>query len=282
MKITKPFTGIIAFVLVLMAMALGHTGMIIMEKVFGQEYIYHAAVILGFIGLGLLIWGIIIKNSNIATLLGLFGGLFIWTAWIEFAFVFFAHKLQIAPLMENGEVVTKPEYLIMPSTIGFWAVFMIYYFFGTKTGCTFFTWFQKRLRITNPKQVKPVERNVAMTTFMEIIMLLWTFYLLLLFVYDKSFAGDTSIFAHIVAYGSLLWSLYLFKNLLQKSNMGYALRYALPTVIIFWNFVEILGRWNVFKEIWVHPFDYKLEMSIIALVAILLLIIIYIEQKRKK
>ncbi len=282
MKIKKPFVGIIAFVVILMSMALGHTAMIIMEKVLGHSYVYHAAIILGFVGLAFLIWGMIIKDNNKATLLGLFAGLFIWTGWIEFAFVYFANTLQVPPLMEDGEIVTKAEYLIMPSTIGLWAVFMIYYFFGTKTGCTFFTWFQKRLKIANPQKMQPAISNVAMTTFMELIMILWTFYLLLLFVYDKSFAGDDSILAHIVAYGSLFWSLYLFKNLIQKSNIGYAVRYAIPTVIIFWNFVEILGRWNVFKEIWVHPFDYALEMGIILVVMIVLTFIIYFEQRRKK
>ncbi len=282
MKIKKPFVGIIAFIVVLMTMPLGHASMIIMEKVLGHTYVYHAAIVLGFLGLAMLIWGMMIKNNSKSTLLGLFAGLFVWTAWVEFAFVYFAHKLNVPPLVEAGEVVTKPEYLIMPSTIGFWAIFMIYYFFGTKTGCTFFTWFQKRLKIMNPKKMEPSLRNAAMTTFMELIMLLWTFYLVLLFVYDDAFAGDNSIFTHIVAYGSLFWSLYLFKNLLQKTNMGYAIRYAIPTVIIFWNFVEILGRWNVLKEIWVHPFEYAFEMIIITVIIVALLVVIYLEQKRKK
>ena len=31
----------------------------------------------------------------------------------------------------------------------------------------------------------------------------------------------------------------------------HALRYAIPTVIIFWNFVDVAGRWNLFAEVWV-------------------------------
>lgn len=281
MKIRKPFVGIIAFVVVLMTMPLGHAVMIIMEKVLGQDYLYHVAIILGFIGLALLIWGMTTRNNSKATLLGLFSSLLVWTGWVEFAFVFFANKLQVPPLMKAGEEVTKPEYLIMPSTIGFWAIFMIYYFFGTKTGCTFFTWFQVRLKIAKPHKIAPAIRNVAMTTFMEMTMILWTFYLLLLFIYDDAFGGDRSLLTHIIAYGSLFWSVLLFKNLLQKTNMGYALRYAIPTVIIFWNFIEILGRWNVFKEIWVHPFEYATEMIAIALIVFVLSFIIYFEQKKR-
>lgn len=281
MKIKKPFIGIIAFVVVLFTMPLGHALMIVMEKVFGDHYVFQVALYMGLVGLALLIWGMITSKKTIATFLGLFSGLLVWTGWVEFTFVYYAKRFQVAPLIEDGQVVTKPEYLIMPSSIGFWIVIMLYYFFGSKTGCTFFTWFQKRLKIINPKQLKPSSHNIALTTFMELNMILWTFYLLLLFVYDKEFIGDKSIVAHIVAYVSLFWSFYLFSKLIKKNNMGYAIRYAIPTVIIFWNFVEILGRWNVFKEIWVHPFEYMVEMLIFVLVVIVASAFILMERKIK-
>lgn len=281
MKIKKPFIGIIAFVVVLFTMPLGHALMIVMEKVFGDHYVFQVALYMGLVGLALLIWGMMTSKKTTATFLGLFSGLLVWTGWVEFTFVYYAKRFQVAPLIEDGQVVTKPEYLIMPSSIGFWIVIMLYYFFGSKTGCTFFTWFQKRLKIINPKQLKPSTHNIALTTFMELNMILWTFYLLLLFVYDKEFIGDKSIVAHIVAYVSLFWSFYLFSKLIKKNNMGYAIRYAIPTVIIFWNFVEILGRWNVFKEIWVHPFEYMVEMLIFVLVVIVASAFILMERKIK-
>ena len=40
---------------------------------------------------------------------------------------------------------------------------------------------------------------------------------------------------------------------------------AIATVIVFWTPVEILGRLNFFKEIWVHPEQYKQEMITILL-----------------
>ncbi len=274
--------GFFAFIIVLMTMPLGHALMIVMESLLGHNHLYEAALGLGFLGLILLIWGLIVKSDTLATFLGLFSGLFVWTGWIEFAFVYYANRFGVAPLMEAGEVVTKPEYLIMPSSVGFWAVMIIYYFFGTKTGCTFFTWFQKRLKIANPKKMQTAIRNVALTTFMELIMILWTFYLLLLFAYDDNFAGDNSIVTHLIAYASLLWSLYLFIKLIKKKNIGYAIRYSIPTVIIFWNFVEILGRWDLFKEIWVHPFDYVYEMISFVVVLVVLSAIMIFEKKRKR
>ena len=277
----KPLIGILAFLIVLLTMPLGHAAMIIMEKSFGHEYIYHAAVILGLIGFGLVVWGMIINKDTKSTFLGLFGGLFIWTGWIEFAFVYYANRFNVAPLMENGEVVTKPEYLIMPSSIGFWVIMMMFFFFSSKSGCGFFNWFQQKLKIRNAVKLKPVH-NFAMTTLMQLIALLWTFYLVLLFVYDSNFLGDRHPVTYFIAFGSLLWSGYLFLKLLKITKMGYAIRYAIPTVIIFWNFVEILGRWDVFKEIWVEPGKYWLEMLLIFSVFVILIFISLLGKRANK
>jgi len=282
MKINKPLVGIVSFIVVLLTMPLGHTVMILMEEILGHEYVFFAAGAMGFAGLGLLIWGIVQKNETRATLLGLFAALFIWTGWIEFAFVYFSNRFGVEPLMVNGEIVTKPEYLIMPSSIGFWSVLMIYYFIGSKTGCHFFNWFQKRMRVIKPKQMKTGRTNTAMSTFMELITLLWTFYLLLLFVYDENFFGDRHIVTYIVAFGSLLWSLYLIVKLLRIRSMALAIRYAIPTVIIFWNFIEVMGRWNFFSEFWVEPLVYWLEMTIITAIIGILSFIIYFERKKNQ
>lgn len=274
-------TGIVAFLIVLFTMPLGHAAMILMEKIFGHDHVFHVALLLGFVGVAMLFAGMITKKDSSATFWGLFGGLFVWTGWIEFAFVYYANRYGVPPLMENGEVVTKPEYLIMPSSIGFWAVFMIYYFVGTKSGCLFFRWFQEKLKIKNVVELKSNTRNVALTTFNEMILLLWTFYLLLLFSYDSNFFGDRHPVTYIIAFGSLLWSLYLFFKLLKIKEMGYAIRYAIPTVIVFWNFVEIIGRWNFLNEIWIDPMHYWLEMTLILLVFVVFMFIGFVGNRKK-
>jgi hypothetical protein len=282
MKKNKSIVGIVAFLIVLLTMPLGHAAMIIMEIIFGHAYIFHAAVILGIVGLILIVWGVIINKETTSTFLGLFGGLFIWTGWIEFAYVYYANRFNVAPLMENGEVVTKPEYLIMPSSIGFWAILMMFYFLSSKSGCKFFNWFQKKLKVRNAVKLQPISHNFTMTTMMELIALLWTFYLVLLFSYDSNFLGDRHPATYIIAFGTLLWSGFLFIKLLKIQKMGYAIRYAIPTVIIFWNFVEILGRWNVFREIWVEPGEYWLEMLLIFIVFVILIVIGFIGKRKSK
>lgn len=72
-----------------------------------------------------------------------------------------------------------------------------------------------------------------MSTAIELIMILWTFYIILLIVYDSSIFGDKHPVTYIIAFGSLLWSAYLFMKLLRIKKLGFAIRYAIPTVIIF-------------------------------------------------
>jgi len=80
MSLKKPFPGILAFFIVLLTMPLGHAFMILMEKIFGQEYVYPATTVLGIFGVILLIVGLKKEKEITATFYGLFAGLCIWTA----------------------------------------------------------------------------------------------------------------------------------------------------------------------------------------------------------
>lgn len=281
MKRSRPLRGIAAFIIVLLTMPLGHAAVILLQSALGKDHIVLAGLLLGFIGMALVLGGMRVSRDLIATFLGLFGGLFVWAGWIEIGFEYHARQLGVEPLMQNGEVVTRPEYLLMPSSVGFFAVIMLYYLFGVRTGCRFFIWFQRLLRIDRSIESVRISRNTAMVTFMEFIVLLWGFYLLLLFVYDEQFAGDRHPITCFIAFGSLLWSVLLFANLLKIGSLGYAIRYAIPTVVIFWNFVEILGRWNVFTEIWIEPSNYLLEIALMGGVLIILTLSVLFGEKGK-
>jgi len=256
-------TGVLAFVLVLLLMPLGHTLMVLMETVFGAA-VFVSAAIVGAIGIAMLWWGVARPGRDLyATLLGALGGVLVWTGWVEFSFVWMAGKLEVQPLMNNGEVVTKPEYLVMLSSIGLLCTMLLFYVFSSSF-CPFFNWMQKRMWIfRNVSLPSPTQRPLAVIAFMEMIMIIWTFYLVLLIVYDDQIAGDSHPATWIVAFGSLAWSLYLFAKLLRIRSFDHAVRYAIPTVVIFWNFIEIMGRWNMFHEIWVHPMEHWLENSLI-------------------
>lgn len=281
MKIQTAKIGLLSFGLVLLLMPFGHALMVLNEKVLVTHKLFGAASI-GFLGVFLLVIGLL-KNekASTATILGLLAGIFVWTGWVEFSFVWIAEKLKVSPLIENGEVATKPEYLIMLSSFGLLSTFVILFLFS-HSRCNFFNWFQRVFKIRNLlKQSDNTNRPLAIITFIETIMVLWTFYILLLLVYDKDIAGDKHPATYFVAFGSLFWSLYLFLKLIKITRFDYAIRYAIPTVIIFWNFVEVMGRWNLMKEIWIHPFEHWLENSII-LALLILFVGVYIRENKKK
>lgn len=272
--------GFFSFIIVLLLMPIGHALMVLTEVVLA-EHKFLGGFIIGIIGVFALIYGIKKNTSkSTATILGLLGGILIWTGWIEFSFVWIAEKWHIPALTVNGEVVTKPEYLVMPSSIGLLSTFFLLFMFSN-TKCQFFNWFQKLFGLKKHLKTKhPFEKPLAIITFIETIMVLWLFYIVLLLVYDKDIAGDNHPLTYFVAYGSLFWSIYLFLNLIKIQKFDYAIRYAIPTVIIFWNFVEVLGRWNLFKEIWVHPFEHWFEITIITILFLTFIIYYIIENNQ--
>ena len=239
--------------------------MILIEHIFGSNYQYQAAFILGLLGFGLLIIAIKNHHETPSTWLGFFAGIFIWTGWVEFSFVYFANHLSIPPLMEGGEVITKPEYLILPSSLGLLFAIIPYFFLRLESRCNFFNWFQKlfKFKIAPPDLSR--KRNFGIITSTETIVILWFFYTLLMVVYDNRIFGERHIATFVVFYCSLLWSSYLFFKLVNFKKIAPAVRYAIPTVIIFWNSIEILGRWGFYEEIWIKPITYFWEMTFIFL-----------------
>jgi hypothetical protein len=273
--------GVLAFVIVLLLMPLGHAMMVLMEQWVGAAR-YTGALLVGLIGVVLLWWGVRRPGNDLyATLLGSLAGVLVWTGWVEFSFVWIAHKLGVPPLIENGEVATKPEYLVMLSSIGLLGGVLLIFFFS-QTRCQFFNWFQRKLgykhMLKDPGTAAP--RPLAVIAFIEMVMVIWTFYILLLLIYDNDIAGDRHPITYAVAFGSLFWSLYLFVKLIRIKAFDHAIRYAIPTVVIFWNFVEITGRWNLFKEIWVHPFEHWVENTII-LASLVFFIVYYLVSSRR-
>lgn len=272
---------IASFLLVLFAMPLGHALMILMEKFMSEGAMHVAGFAMGFVGLILVIIGVFVKGDTRQTLWGLFGGLLFWTGWVEFLFLYYARRYGVPPEIENGVVVTKPEYLIMPASFGLWMMVMTMYVFSTKNGCDLITWIQKVCFRSKRKVVvvQPMTRHTSIVTFMELNMMLWGLYLLLMFCYDKRFLGDHHPVTFLVGMVCLIGSLLMLRRQLRIASWGANIRMAIATVIVFWTPVEILGRINFFKEFWVEPEKYRLQMIAILAVFIVLGFYLWIKSK---
>lgn len=297
-----PWKAILSFLLVLFLMPLGHALMILMEKFMPENILHLSAFLLGVLGVVITIIGIFSKGDTKQTLLGLIGGLLFWTGWIEFLLLYYARRFGTMALLSDGslmnydkavelglDIATKPEYLIMPATFGFWAMFMLFYLFNIPTGCNFINWCQKVLFGKKKQKIiaKPMLRHTSLTTFMELNMLMWTCYLLLMFLYDDNFVGERSWITMFIGVACFVGAVFIFIKQLKISSWGANIRMAIATVVIFWTPVEILGRLDFFQEIWTSPEHYKSEMfgiliSFIIVVAIVIVNGIVVNKRKVK
>ena len=123
--------------------------------------------------------------------------------------------------------------------------------------------------------------HTSIVTFMELNMILWTSYLLLMFCYDKNFLGDHHPVTSIVAAACLFGSFFIFKNQLKLSTWGSNIRMAIATVVVFWVPVEVLGRLDFFHEIWIEPEKYSMQMICIFLAFLALLGYLVLSARKK-
>ena len=234
MKQLNWWKSIASFLVVLFTMPLGHALMMMMDKTMTPEAVHYSAFFMGLAGLVMVVTGVFVKGDTKQTLWGLFGGLLFWTGWIEFLFQYYATRWGTQPEMENGEVVTRPEYLILPATFGMWMMVMTLYIFSTKNGCNFINWWQRVLFRSRKNEIaaRPMTHHTSIITFMELNMILWTSYLLLMFCYDKNFLGDHHPVTSIVAAACLTGSFFIFKKQLRLSAWGANIRMAIATVVV--------------------------------------------------
>jgi hypothetical protein len=260
-----PFVGMLAFFVVFIMQGLGHTQMVLMESIFGEQYVYQSAFVTGLIGAVALWFAMRSEGEVAATWLGFVAGTFLWTGWVEFTFVWSANVLGVPDLMDAyapGEIATKAEYLVMMSSAGVLLATMAPLMMNRETKCNLFVWCQRNLRLRTGKPSRGYERNFGYITCLETIYVIWFCYLALLFIYDESILGDRHPVTYGIFFATTAWSLYLINRLRQMWKVTTAVRYAIPTAIIAYSAYEIAGRWNLFKDIWVHPGEYWLELTL--------------------
>lgn len=319
MKQNKIYWGktLCSFLMVLLLIPIGHALMILMESYLQPTTIHYCAFFMGFCGLVTALIGVFVTGGTKQTLFGIFGAMLFWTGWIEFLIAYYAERygtqcdlsgsgiVQATTEYINGIAVShdftingqpiesfdratlkalrgsRAEYLTMPGTFGMWMLFVVFYLFRTHTGLKFLHWFQKLIGSKKPINITPMPYFPSIAVLMEWNIMMWGAYLLLMFCYDPVFLGESHPVTFTVAGIALIGSIIVFIRQLRVSDWGKNIRMSLATVIIFWTFVEVLARNGIFKEIWVAPQQYAVEMWVI-LGALIITISIAIYQSRKK
>jgi hypothetical protein len=156
-----------------------------------------------------------------------------------------AHALSIETV--DG---TSGEYQLLKHTWSLLLLLMLYLVVHEGNRCTLFIWFRRKLHLNRNPIVSGKVGNYGPRTAFEMASILWFFYVVLLILYDEALVGKF----HLLTYATLALSLggggYLFYKLLRIKDLGLAIWYAIPTVIILWNVFEILGKWGIYKEPW--------------------------------
>lgn len=267
-----PYVGLLAFLVVFLVQGLAHTVMVGIEAIFGAQYSLLAAFAQGLIGAVLLVVGMRHDGEVAGTWYGFWAGTMLWSGWVEFAFVWSAHTLGVPDLMDAhapGEIATKAEYLVMMSSVGICFVALLPLMLNRETKCNMFIWLQRRLNLRTGKPSPGYQRNFAFITCLETVFVTWFCYLALLFIYDENILGDRHPVTYAIFVANTVWAAYLFSRLIKMWKVTTAIRYSIPTAIIAYSSYEIVGRWNWFADVWVHPerFGWLLAIVAVAVVA---------------
>jgi len=271
-----------------------------------DNMVYLLPFIMGVVGIAIILWGVR-RNTEVAgTWAGFVGASLLWTGWVEFSIHFHARYFGVKTLCADGtyafgcatkefaeanpnlDVVygtaTKPEYFLMQGSVGFMLVIMLYFMLNKETRCNMFRWMHKHFRIKVGKPSRGLTRNFANNVAIETLTILWFFYVYLMFLYDPTLIGEKHWFTYFSFGFFLVWSLYLIQRLIRFKRVTTALRYAIPTAIIFYNMVEIGGRWSWYKEFWVHPFEFPIASVLVfgAVIAFAVLSILSAVNKTKQ
>lgn len=226
--------------------AIGHIVMVLIEK-------YNPAIKFDF-AWGCAITGFVViyltrffKSDGWQSFIGCLGGLGLWFAF-EYSLMYGGHRLGVTYTW-NG---SYPEYRMMKWTFFLLIMVFTYLLFQESVRCNFIFFLRRKLRLMRGAVATGKVNNYGPRTAFEYIMVTWTFYILLLIGYDEQLFGAYSVFIYITFFASFSVFFYLCYKLLGYDRFGANLRYAIPTVTILWNDVEILAKWGMLKEPWVH------------------------------
>ena len=272
--------GVKAALFFFFLMGIGHALMMIINRVderfgFDKSFMFWSAVVLAIAGVFLIYYTRFNKTDTWQSMNGALGGILFWTGAVEYGLIFGSRKLGITSL--HG---MAPEFRLMEFTWPFILGIFLYLLFHEDVRCNFIAYLRRKLPLMRGPTSEGRIRNYGPRTAFEMILVLWTFYVLLLLAYDENIFGVHHPVTYLIFILSLGCGIYLIYKLIKIKEMGKAIRYAIPTAIIFWNSVEILAKWKLFKEPWIS-LNVPIMSSIIA-AFLITFYLIYKERKRTK
>jgi hypothetical protein len=211
------------------------------------------AVGLCVLGLFLLIMTARLESDAAQSIVGIFAGNLLWTGGVEYGLVIAARTLGIGKgvsVVDGRLTAVFGEYVLLKHTWGLMALVLVYLLFLESSRCTLFLGVRERIRMMRGPLTHGRIGNYGPRTAFQYASTVWAFYLLLLWAYDEQLFGVHSWTTHSILFLALAGGVYCMYRLHAQTGWGAAVRYAVPAMIVVWTPLEILAKWNVFREPW--------------------------------
>jgi hypothetical protein len=118
---------------------------------------------------------------------------------------------------------------------------------------------------------------------METFFVTWFCYSWNLLAFDPGLVGTGDLFVAVnlaSVFVATVWGGYCFARLIKFKRTSTALRYAIPVGNIIWINVEVLGKFGMLTEIWVDPWKYTLEMTVMFAAFLSLILMLVLAPKK--
>ena len=258
-----PLLGLAAWATVLLWTPLAHTLMVLQYGQLTHAPAYLVSFIIGLAG-WVMVWKGFKAGELTATILGFMGGGLIWLGWMEGSFEFMGHWLNPSKLMYMGVELFTPNLLLMQATGVILVALLIWLGSNKDTHCRMFMWYHRNLKLTPARRTPGYKRQFSRIVALEVIMINWFFYVLILWLFDPRVLGPFHPATIAVVCAVLLWGLWLLLfRMLPFRRPAAALRYAVPAANVLWFCVEAGSAWQLYAEPWIYPFRFPFTNGMI-------------------
>lgn len=279
-----PFIGILALLIVFLSVPIGHSAGVILKEFLPHNVKWLGNALFGLTGFAILLWGVRNGENEVkGTLAGFMAAKFLFIGWASYSFAYSYLDLG-RPSLEVAPNQSLPlSILTLQGSFGMCVVVLLFFVFNKNTKCNAFRWLQRIFRLNLGKPEGGQSRNFARITFIEMIFVTWFCYGFTLLLHDERFFGYSNISTHVIVYMIGVWSLYLLWKLCKFSRVMAALRYAIPTKALFWFvFGEYGPKQGWYKDFWIHPDQYYLEiLAVLVVCGGLLAATAYLPQRKQ-
>ena len=260
-----PLLGLMAWATVLLWTPLAHALMVLEFRLPGTVSKYLLSFLIGLVG-WIMVWKGFRREELPATVLGFMGGGLIWLGWMEGSLEFLGHWLNPEPLMYLGVELFTANLLLLQATGVFLIALLIWLGSNKDTHCRMFMWFHRNLKLTPARRTAGYKRQYSRIVALEVIMLNWFFYVLILVLFDPRILGPRHAATIGAVIAVFLWAMWLLIFRMPSMRQpAAALRYAVPCANIFWFCVEAGSAWQLYREPWIRPFEFPLTNALIGL-----------------